>query len=191
MLMLRRLGSAGQYNSRRPKRVDARSQATINRARDTLFFLLYTDIEETAKDGGEVRLHRRLLWPLFGYRQSNGVSHFYTLALLEPLFPESDGIERNWSPLWRIYQAKWDQSGNRIDNLLWNLYWRERGPTGLAWEVFPLFFYFNEIEGKIEWSFLKGLLRYRSSPDQGKKLHLFYLPWGIPLGTIKTPPVTD
>jgi hypothetical protein len=153
--------------------------------------MIYSDVRETDKRGGETRLHRRLFWPLFGYQQVGEVSNFYTLALLEPFFPESEALVRNWSPLWRLYQVKWDQQGNCVDSLLWNLYWHERGPKGVAWEVFPLFFYRNEVTGQREWSFLKGLIRYRSSPEKGSTLQLLYLPWGIPLGENTISPVTD
>jgi len=160
---------------------------TVIRTRQSLFYLLYTDLEEQVKGDRTIRSHRRLLWPLFGYYYKDGVSRFYTPALVEPFFPESEGVERNWSPFWRIYQTRWDQAGNRVSSLLWNLYWRETGPTGTAWEFFPLVSYWNEPKVKLEWTLLKGLVRYQRSKEEGRRLHLLYLPWGIPLGDSAAP----
>jgi len=159
---------------------------TFVRSKHSLLYLLYTDLKEQVKQDQSVRSQRRSLWPLFGYRYKNGVSHFYTLALLEPLFPESEGIERNWSPLWRFYQSKWDTQGNRVSSFLWNLYWRETGPSGTAWEVFPLFSYLHEHGKRFQWSILKGLIRYQQTEGSGRRLHLLFLPWGIPLGSTET-----
>jgi hypothetical protein len=117
------------------------------------------------------------MWPLFTYEQIRGVSRFHTLSLLEPFFPENLGIERNWSPLWRLYQRKWDKHGNEVSSLLWNLYWKERRGSELAMEVFPLFSYSRQAR-KADLRLLKGLVRYQT--DHGERtVRLFYLPWGI------------
>ena len=44
---------------------------------------------------------RRLdMWPFFTWhRDAQGSERLQVLALLEPVLPESRGIERNWSPL--------------------------------------------------------------------------------------------
>jgi len=167
-------------------RFQSKEYTTVIRRTHSLLYLLYTDLKEQVKEDQSIRLQRRLLWPLFGYRHANGVSHFYTLALLEPLFPESDGIERNWSPLWRLYQSKWDTQGNRVSSILWNLYWRETGPGGTAWEVFPLFSYMDEPGKRFRWSILKGLISFKKTENTGSRLHLLFLPWGIPLGSTGT-----
>jgi hypothetical protein len=109
---------------------------------------------------------------------SNGVGHLHVLSLVEPFFPENQSIERLWSPLWRIYQMKWDQHGNSAVSLLWNLYWHEKQRGKLAWELFPLIDYRKDSANKTAVGFLKGLVSYRSS-ENGKQLNLFYLPWGF------------
>jgi hypothetical protein len=97
---------------------------------------------------------------------------------LEPFFPRNQAIERLWSPLWRVYQQKWDQQGNHAVSLLWNLYWRERQGDKLAWELFPFVEYRRDSEYKADFRLLKGLFRYRSNGN-GKQLNLFYLPWAL------------
>ncbi len=149
----------------------------IMRRRDRVLFFLYSDLHEVAYETGREK-RRVALWPLFQYERVDGVSHFSTLALLEPFFPDNDGIERSWAPLWRIYQQKWDRSGNHVVSLLWNLYWRERRADALAWELFPLIEYRQDNQSGSDVRFLKGLFHYRSDQD-GTEIKLFYLPWGI------------
>jgi len=150
----------------------------IERRRDRVLFFLYSNLEETVLEEGTPRKKRVDLWPLFFYRSSRGVSYFQTLALAEPFFPENQGIERNWSPLWSLYQRKWDKHGNEISSLFWNLYWKERRGDALSMELFPLFRYQRVAGERYDLQVLKGLLRYRSGPDGGK-LNLLYLPWGF------------
>ena len=149
----------------------------IESRRDRVFFFLYSDrYEVKLETGGSMR--RVDLWPLFGYTKANGVSHLHVLSLVEPFFPDNQSIERLWSPLWRIYQLKWDQHGNSALSLLWNLYWHEKQNERLAWELFPFIEYRNEAADHTAVRFLKGLVNYSSS-DSGKQLNLFYLPWGF------------
>jgi hypothetical protein len=162
-------------------RIEEKQFSTLSQTRSRVLFFLFTNLVEREKESERLELHRTLFWPLFGYRHEEGVSHFYTLALLEPIFQYSDGITRNWSPLWRIYQQKWDDQGNSVSSALWNIFWHERSQKGLAWELFPFLSYRHEPAVLREWSILKGLIRVHNEGEK-KRLHLFYLPWGIPMG---------
>ena len=161
-------------------KIEEMNTELIERRRDRILFFLYSDTKERKfLTGDSTRLVN--LWPLYGYRETNGVSHFYVFSLIEPFFPRNESIERLWAPLWRIYQQKWDQQGNHVVSLLWNLYWHERQGDRVAWELFPLFQYRRESPAKTDFKFLKGLFHYRAS-DQGKQLNFFYLPWGVRWG---------
>ena len=149
----------------------------VTRRRDRVLFFLYSDTRESKWETGD-SMRRINFWPFFGYHSKNGVSLFHTLSLIEPFFPGNESIERLWAPLWRIYQKKWDQQGNHATSLLWNLYWSERQGDKLAWELFPLFEYRRHSSDQKSFSFLKGLVSYRRD-EQGKRLNLFYLPWGL------------
>ena len=117
-------------------------------------------------------------WPLFRYKRTNGVSHLNVLALLETFFPGNEPIERLWAPLWRVYQQKWDQQGNCVVSLLWNLYWSEKQGEKVAWELFPLVEYRRESMQESDVRILKGLVHFQKR-QSGNQLNLFYLPWGL------------
>jgi hypothetical protein len=158
-------------------KIEEMNSELIERRRDRVLFFLYSDTKEKKLETGDSK--RRVdLWPLFGYSKRNGVSHLHVLSLMEPFFPANESIERLWAPLWRVYQQKWDQQGNHIVSLLWNLYWHEKQGEKVAWELFPLVQYRKASAGETDVSFLKGLIRYRNDYN-GKQFKLFYLPWGL------------
>lgn len=163
-------------------KIEETRSETFNQRRDRVLYFLYSDLEEVLFDDPTPSKRRVSLWPLFTYEQIKGVSRFYTLSLLEPFFPEKEGFERNWSPLWRLYQRKWDKHGNEVSSLLWNLYWKERRGPDVAMEVFPLVFYKRETGRGIDFKLLKGFIRYRDD-SKGKRLNLFYMPWSVPMGS--------
>ncbi len=159
-------------------RFDRLDSPGLQRRRHSVLFFLYRDQREWSADEEGERLHRVTFWPLFRYQRYRGVAQFSLLALVEPIFPESEGVERNWAPLWRIYQGKWDRHGNRVDSLLWNLFWLERRPEGLAMELFPLFSLRESGKESGEFALLKGLFRYQRD-GRKRNIKLFYLPWGF------------
>ena len=162
-------------------RSEAVESAQMRRREDRILFFLYRDLREEFAGEEGTRKRRILFWPLLRYQQREGVSRLSLLALLEPFFPESEGVERNWAPLWRLYQVRWDDQGNRVDSLLWNLFWRERRPDAVAGEVFPFVRWTDRARQGFEISLLKGLFNY-SSDASGRRIRLFYLPWDISWG---------
>lgn len=154
----------------------------IDRRRFRLLYFLYSDLTETVYEGESLRRRRIDFWPFFSWDSQRGVTRFHILSLLEPFFPDNGAIERNWSPLYRIYQLRSDHHGNEISSFLWNLYWKERRGDDVAVELFPIFYYRNEkFKGNSELSILKGLIRFHRSEGHSR-LTLLYLPWGISWG---------
>lgn len=153
----------------------------LDRRRDRLFFFLYSNLSEQRKDEAEPYKRRIALWPLFSYQKVKTVSQFHLFSLMEPFFPENKALERNWSPLWRLYQRKWDEGGNSVSTFLWNLYWQEKRGDDLALELFPLFAYTQETGKGSDLSFLKGFFRYRCNEGE-TRINLLYLPWSISWG---------
>ncbi len=147
----------------------------LTRRKIKFLFFVYRDLQEEYTEPERERYRRIFGWPLFGYEKNRrGVAHFYTLALIEPLAPDSDGVKRNWSPLWRLYQRKWDGHGNSTSSFLWNLYWSETRRDAAVRELFPLFYWRRE-PGYRGWTILKGLVGYEEG-EQGRRLKLLYLP---------------
>jgi hypothetical protein len=161
-------------------KIEDTQTAKFERRRHRVLYFLYSDLREMTHDSGQEK-RRVALWPLFSYSRQKGVRHLHVFSLLEPFFPENTGIEHSWAPLWRVYQQKWDQQGNRIISLFWNLFWQEKRDQAMAWELFPLLEYARDPDEGIDWKVLKGLFRYQSGRD-GKSLKLFYLPWGLSWG---------
>jgi len=139
-----------------------------------LFFLYRSNRESWPKDGADRR--RTALWPLFLYQKSPaGVSSISLPAPVEPIL-DKEGIEKNWAPLWRIYQRRWDAEGNSASSLLWNLYWHERRGEDLAYELFPLISY-RGTQKERELKLLKGLISLKRSGEE-QALNLLWLPFG-------------
>jgi len=139
-----------------------------------LFFLYRSNHEQWPKDGYDRR--RTALWPLFLYQKSpGGVSSISLPAPVEPIL-DKEGIEKNWAPLWRIYQRRWDREGNSASSLLWNLYWHERRGDDLAYELFPLISY-RGTKKERELKLLKGLISLKRTGEE-QALNLLWLPFG-------------
>lgn len=162
-------------------RYNAITLADHRRTRNTVLFYLYSDInEKPTVEGG--RSGRRIdVWPFFSYkRDREGNRSFHTLSLLEPFLSGNEGIERNYSPFWRLYEWKKDKDGKTVSSFLWNTYRRESSEKGVKIDVrpiIPLFSYENRVgESKID--FLGGLLGYRSYPDKST-VKLFFFPIDI------------
>lgn len=148
----------------------------FSQERDRVLFFLYSDRREIwPKDGAERR--RTALWPLYVYqRDRDGVKSVSFPAPVEPVIDRVE-IERNWAPLWRIYQQKWNDSGDSAVSFLWNLYWHEVRGDDVAYEIFPFVQYQSE-RGMSDLRLLKGLIRFRNQGEQGSVSLL-----GIPFGT--------
>lgn len=157
-------------------RHDEISSGTFGQERDRVLYFLYSDNREWwPADGAERR--RTALWPLFTYtRDTRGVKSFAFPAPLEPIL-DREGIERSWSPLWRLYVQRWNDVGDSAVSFLWNLYWHEKRSDDFACEFYPVLSYRSE-KRSTELAVLKGLIRYRD--DEGeKRLSLFWLPFSV------------
>jgi len=153
--------------------------------RDRVLFFLYSDLREKwPKDGAERR--RTALWPLYLYqRDRGGVKSVSFPAPVEPILDRT-GIERNWAPLWRIYQQRWNDSGDSAVSFLWNLYWHEVRGDDMAYEFFPFVAYQSE-QGESDLKLLKGLFRYRNRGGN-RSLSIVGIPFGSYRGDVSGDP---
>ena len=156
-------------------RYDALDSDIFRQETDRVLYFLYSDRRESWPVDGKER-RRTALWPLFVYdRDVRGVSSLSVPAPVEPIL-NREGIEKSWAPFWRLYQQRWNDSGDSAVSFLWNLYWQEVRADGAAWELYPFIFSRSDRQ-QAEWSFLKGLVRYRSGGGK-KSLSFLWLPFG-------------
>ncbi|MBU0677703.1 MAG: hypothetical protein KJ626_06270 [Verrucomicrobia bacterium] len=115
----------------------------------------------------------RKLWPLASYIRDGAARRFRMLSLW-PL-KDTPQIERNWAPLWTLYQNTSIENVSEQE-LLWGLFRRQREGDEYAWtSIFPLFEWSADRRDKEErsWSILKGLIGYERLNDN-KSLRLLY-----------------
>lgn len=131
---------------------------TLDRRRKRILFYLYSDTIEENRNTGEFK-RRMDFWPLFTRKKEmDGRTRLQILALLEPIMPNVDSIERNYSPLWSIWLSENNpRTGASSRSFLWNLYRREAAPK----------------TKKV--SLLFGLFQYQSDAKRSR-VRLFYIP---------------
>jgi hypothetical protein len=134
--------------------------APLDRERTRIAFFLYSDTKVRHTGTGESQ--RQIdCWPLFTTRRDfEGRSRLQIFAPVEPILPNSTGLERDLSPLWSIWRSeKNTRTGANSQSLLWNLYRRDATPQTK------------------KCSLLFGLFQYQSAP-QGKRWRVFFIPFG-------------
>ncbi len=119
------------------------------------------------KDAKSVRI-----WPLFYYNRKQDGAIKFSFPELIPI--EDEGFERNWAPLFRLYQYNKDAEGNMESKFLWGLYRHKKMESKELFELTFLFSYEKE-KDRVCLSILKGLFEYRREKD-ANSIKLFYLP---------------
>lgn len=157
-------------------RNDTMWSTNYRQERDKVLFFLYTKRQESWPADKKERT-RTALWPIFLFTSTTDGENSLTMpALLESIL-DKDGIERLWSPLWRIYSQKWNKTGESSLSLLWNLYWHEKSDKTLSWELFPLYRQ-REAASYFDVQILKGLINY-TEDGSNRSLAIFWLPFGF------------
>ena len=135
------------------------------------------------KEKGAKPTRRVKIWPLLSYKQDqDGTVRYRALSPLwfEDYFP--NGIEKNWLPLFSIFDYSHGPRGAETLSLLGPLYQYKEDIDSVYHRV--LIFSYKKKKNKTEdmkrYSLLGGLFEYKK--DRGKKrLKLFYIPlfsWG-------------
>jgi len=154
-----------------------RSQDEVVRNRFALpFFYAQTRKAGVAEADGGDAVERTgnywKLWPLMSWEREGDRTRFRTLELW-PL-RATEPMERNYAPLWRLYQHRRSETGLEQE-LLWGLM-RSARDEAAETSRFSLFPVYEQSRGgaEREWTLLKGLLGYKSTP-QGKSFRLLWL----------------
>jgi hypothetical protein len=118
-------------------------------------------------------------WPLCDYERVDTQSRFRALKLW-PL-RHSAMIEREFAPIWTLYQHT--RAGeNSSDELLWGLVRRQnRGAEASRFSLFPLVDWSRDDKatGTREWNFLKGLVGYEREGTNAQLRLLWFIKFGL------------
>lgn len=151
------------------------------KTRNTIFFFLYKDTKYVATEEGGKNARSIHLWPLLSYRKNeDNTAHFRLLSLLETFLPDNPPRERNWAPLWRIFEWTRDEDGREVSSLLWNTLRTEKTDKVFKIDlrpVIPLITY-EDSETYSKFNLLGGFLGYSGSPVR-KTLRFLYIPVNI------------
>src|SRR4030066_340570 len=116
--------------------------------------------------------------PFMQVREGNANFHF--LSIFEPFLSNNEGIERNYSSFWRLYQWKRYNDGRKTSCFLWNVFKSESGKEGIKINLQPIIpiFSYKDWEDESKIYFLGGLFGYKSD-NYKKTIKLFYIPINI------------
>jgi len=126
------------------------SSAPWDRSRMRILFFLYSDVRERNTQAHTLR-HRVDFFPFFTSRKDfDGACRLQILSILEPFFPASKSIERDYSPIWSFWRAERNpKTGANGQSLLWNFYRRDKTSESKKLSLlFGLFQYESRAEGK-------------------------------------------
>ncbi len=134
--------------------------APLDRDRTRILFFLYSRINLRNTETGDSSQRTDFL-PFFTHRRDlNGNERLQVLSIIEPFFPTSRKIERDYAPLYSLWRSeKNPRTGAASQSLLWNLYRREVTPH----------------TKKI--SLLLGLFQYQTGMN-GPRWRVCYIPMG-------------
>lgn len=125
---------------------------------------------------GALRYRYYQVWPLFDYRSTPRDSRFRLLSL----WPMRDHgpIERNWAPIWRLFEYRTHEEGAYAE-LLWGLYrYRRYDGDSLRGQLFPFYQWRKDVEtDRREWALLKGLLGCKKEGSAKTWRLLWLLKW--------------
>lgn len=115
-----------------------------------------------------------VLLPLFGsLHYKNGASLF---RVFWPLwYTTAEPVERNFAPLWTVFERRKDTEGNLSVTLFWNIFSYRQFEKEAVWEVNPFIFRYKSSETEKEFDLLGGLFGFKKKPNQSV-IKFLYLP---------------
>lgn len=138
----------------------------------TYRFLLLSKSEKKVwtKENKEERTAR--LWPFFFAKSSRDGSSFLHIPAIVPIYDE--GYERNYGPIFRVYEHRHSSDGEEKLKLLWGLY-RSNCKAGHCLRELSFLASWESSPEKSRVTLLHGLFEYLRTTDH-KALKLFYIP---------------
>jgi hypothetical protein len=150
----------------------------------SVLLILYKDIKDEPIIEGGTGGRRIDLWPLFSYRRDkDGNRSLQIISLLEPLVFGVDGLERNYSRLWRFFEWRKYSDGRTVTSFLWNTFrteYSKESTNVILQPIIPIFSYTRAVEGS-KTHFFGGLFGYQNMGPK-RKLKFLFLPITISSG---------
>jgi len=140
----------------------------------TIRILLLSRIHLGEEDQEEKERSLRI-WPFFEYEKGKMGEKRFSFLYLLPI--KDEGFERNWFPLFRLFQWEKDQKANIKTNFLWGFYRREKSQDRDSLRIAHLLSIIKKKDYK-KVSLIKGLIQYEKD-RKTSSLRLFYLPFKL------------
>jgi len=145
--------------------------------RTVRFLILSKDETEIWKEEG-TKAESLRVWPFFSYRlRKDGSVGFYAPVIIPS---DEEGVERNWTPLFSLYQYSQNARGEGESRFLWGVYLHQWSSMHDLYELSFLLTYYRA-EDLFYFSLLQGLFEYRSD-GRKQALRVLYWPWPIEWG---------
>lgn len=149
---------------------------TVDRFR--LFPVIYSESRRPIAAPTNVVDRYVSIWPVMSYKRSNDDTKRVRFLDLWP-FRETEPMERNLAPLWRVYQHERTPLGYE-DELLWGLArWGRRTNGVSSGSLFPLAAWSHDrvADKQRSWEFLKGMLGYERNESGKAWQALYFIRW--------------
>jgi hypothetical protein len=124
----------------------------LDRTRTRILFFLYSDTVE--KNTASKEFKRRVdFWPFYTFRRDlDGNRRCQALTLLEPFFPNSRSVAREYSQVWSLWRDEHNaRTGDSSQSLLWNLFRRETTPGARKFSLLFGFFQYQSTTRGESW----------------------------------------
>ncbi len=120
---------------------------------------------------GDVTEHKERVWPLWRFQKyEDGSERFRMLSLL--WFDDERGFEREYSPLWTIYERKEDPDGDNHINALFGLVRHKRCGPRAEMRIPLLFSRISDSEKDFKESKILGGLITSTKDAKGRRIRL-------------------
>lgn len=141
--------------------------------RESMLLPFFSSRTEFSKEE-DVLSHRTRAWPLWRFRRyEDGSTYFRTLSLL--WFDDEQGFERQYAPLWTLYERATAPGGYARTSAFWRLYRHVRTPNETESRI-PLLLAYekNKEQDTEDLRILGGLVGTHRKGDE-RSLQLLYL----------------
>ena len=164
-------GLAGLFGGRGEGKAAGKAERVAeDRAGVRVVPLFFREWEETAG----VRTGAWQVWPVVRYRQEVEGTQLEVLSLFPFRFHAE--WERNFAPLFRLFEYRREANGVRSWRLLWRVVRVDKGPQEGYFGLWPLWENYR-LEGKTPrrgWTLLHGLLGHERGGDYGRWRFLYF-----------------